>query len=206
MKKYILLSTAMVALSMPAHASDWYASGSIGITKTKDADINVSGVSGDVSFDNAANFSAALGKEITDKARAELELSYRKTDLDNLSALGVSGDVDGDLKTTALMVNGYYDVMSSGKISPYLTAGLGLAKHSVSTTNTTLPGPVVVTGLSDDDTVIAYKLGAGVDFKAGANTSVFTQYNYFDTADMDFSTTEADYGAHEIKIGARYSF
>ncbi len=173
----------------------------MGLTKTNDADYSDStGFTGDFEIDNAINLSVAAGRNISDRSRVELELSHRKADLDQLTIDGTgSFDLTGDLKTTTAMVNGYYDLIGGKKFSPYVSAGLGFAKHD---------GEIVAGGISvnEDDTVLAYQVGAGASYDIASRTALFGGYRYAGTADPEFGTLDADYDAHEVRVGVRYDF
>lgn len=201
--KPMLVAFAALSTITPAQAEEannWYFSGALGLTITQDADYEASPLTGDFELDNALNISVALGRQITDHILGELELSHRKADMDSLTVDGVgSAEVGGDLTTTALMLNGYVDLMPEKSFTPYLSAGLGIARHDSEVSG----GGITVSG---DDTVFAYQLGAGVNYDMASRTELFGGYRYFGTSDADFDTLEAEYGAHELRVGVRYKF
>lgn len=220
--KPLLIALAGVALATPAQAetlSNWYVSGAVGLTSTNDADfdwpdlaaIPGSPTTGDFELDNTVHFAGALGASLTDHIRTELELSYRKADIDQtnldgigdveafLAGAGVPTGISGEVKTWGLLANVYYDFMPEQKFSPYVSGGLGAARHS---------GELTIGNVTDDasDTVFAYQLGAGASYDIAENTALFGGYRYFGTSDADFDGLEADYDAHELRIGIRYGF
>lgn len=201
--KPFLIALVGVALVTPAQAetlNNWYISGAVGLTKTNDADFKDTGLTGDFEIDNTINFAVAVGRQIKEHVRGELELSHRKADLDTLNVNGVgSASIGGDVTTTAALINGYYDFMPDNKFSPYLSGGIGLARHDGEASG----GGVTV---SDDDTVFAYQVGAGASYDIDNRTALFGGYRYFGSSDPEFDTLEAEYDAHEVRVGVRYSF
>lgn len=105
----------------------------------------------------------------------------------------------GDVTTTAILINGYYDFMPENKFSLYLSGGIGLARHD---------GELRFGGVSssDDDTVFVYQIGAGASYDIARRTVLFGGYHYLGSSDPDFDGTEAEYGAHEVRVGIRYEF
>lgn len=198
-----LLSLATViglSLSTPAMAdtgSDWYVGGGIGLTVTTDSDYSDSTSSGSFELDRAANLSLAVGKKFKENFRGEVELSYRTADLDSVAISGVgTASLDGDIETTTLLVNGYYDFETEVNLKPYLSAGIGFARHDAEDS---------VLG-SGDDTVFAYQAGFGASYTLSDKTDLYTGYRYLGSSDPEFSGLEAEYDAHELNVGVRYSF
>lgn len=205
--KPMLIALAALCTISPAQAEDmnnWYISGGVGITSTNDADFTDTGITGDFDLDNSVNFAGALGLHLTKNIRTEIELSYRKADLDQVAVDNVgSADVSGDLSTFAGLLNVYYDFMADSALSPYVSAGIGFARHDSSIDAV---GSISFTAVEEDDTVFAYQLGAGASYDVADNTSLYGGYRYFGSSDPEFDTMEAEYGAHEFRVGVRYGF
>jgi opacity protein-like surface antigen len=116
-----------------------------------------------------------------------------------LAGAGVPTGISGEVKTWGLLANVYYDFMPEQKFSPYVSGGLGAARHT---------GELTIGNVTDDasDTVFAYQLGAGASYDIAEHTALFGGYRYFGTSDADFDGLEADYDAHELRVGIRYGF
>lgn len=212
MKKVFLaaLTGASLLAIQPAHAESGflgmklYGSLSGGMTMTQDSDWSGGGLNGKISLDHGAHFAGAVGVRVNPHFRTELELSYRRADLSDITVSGVgSATLSGHLDTWGLLVNGYYDFMPDQKFNPWLSAGLGMAHHNGSVSNV---GGIGVPSTSADDDVFAWQIGGGVDYNIAKSTALFAGYRYFATADADFEGLEAEYGAHEIRFGIRQSF
>lgn len=212
MKKFLLaaLAGASIFSIQPAHAEEGfmglnlYGSLSGGMTITRDSNWDDAGLSGDISLDNGFHFEGALGLNVTKNVRTELEVSYRSADLSDITVDGVgSASLDGDLTTWAVLINGYYDFMPDAQFNPWLSAGLGFARHDGEVNSV---GSVGLTGVSASDTVFAYQLGAGADYNISKSTALFAGYRYFATSTPDFDGLEADYSAHEFRVGVRQKF
>ena len=64
------------------------------------------------------------------------------------------------------------------------------------------------TGLSEsiDDNNFAWQIGAGVSYAMTDNVAVDAGYRYVDYGDFTKEDTTIDTSAHELYVGARYSF
>jgi opacity protein-like surface antigen len=194
-----------------------YFSGNIGAVWVEDSDLtsdqidNFGGNEADLSFDTGYGATAALGFSSYDSkkrrgrsrrhtynsgARAEIELGYRKSDMDEISVSGDGSEsIDGDFSVLSLMANGFYDFMPSNTFSPFIGGGIGYANVKSK-----------VDGTQKNDNVFAYQLAAGVAIAASQKIKIDLQYRYFVTDDPDLDGVEAEYTAHNLLIGVRYSF
>ena len=201
------IAVSALALTSPAQADSWkdkaYIGGALGLTKTADADWSESTLpaTGDFELGSAANIAVAAGVKVNPHLRTELEFSYRKADIDSASILGVNiPGSSGDLKTMALMANAYYDFTPDKQISPYVSGGLGFARHD---------GEYTVTGIgtdSDQDTVFAWQLGTGLSYDLNERVNLFGGYRWLASSDAEYGTLDVEYDAHEFRLGARYNF
>ena len=171
-----------------------YVSGSFGSVSVSDSTLS-GNRSGELSFDQGFGFIAAIGNGF-DGLRGEVEMAYRTNDVDEVSSRGFSGAANGDISSLAVMGNLLVDIAVSENIRPFLGAGMGLA-------NINADSPDLG---SEDDTVFAYQLIAGLGFPLTHVTTLDLQYRYFATADPDFNGTEAEYQTHNLFAGLRYDF
>ncbi len=136
--------------------------------------------------------------------RLEGAVGYQSHGIDKaLNGSGVMVPVTGmDVSIWSFMANGYYDLsIKDSSVSPYLTAGLGMANVKVDGTD----------GTFIDDSVFAWQVGAGVGFKASENVVVDLGYRYFKAADVTDKTDPADtvdvsISGSNILAGVRYNF
>jgi opacity protein-like surface antigen len=177
-----------------------YFGAGLGLVKMNDSTLSDASGSVDVGFDNGLGLIASAGYSF-DAARVELEFGYRKNDLDSFSALGVSVPGSGELTSKSLMANFYYDFTPKEQWSPFVGAGVGMARVDVD--NAAVAG---ITIGEADDTVFAWQLMAGIACRVSDNAVLDFSYRYFATADPDFAGTEAEYGSHNLFAGVRFSF
>jgi opacity protein-like surface antigen len=194
----ILLVLGMVLLlGVSVTFATPYFSGNLGAVWVDDSDAkNDIGAEAEFSFDAGFGLTVAFGSAYDNGARAEVELGYRNNDLDEFSEPGFSESIDGDVSTLSLMVNGFYDFIPNGTVSPFVGGGIGIAN---------VEGDIEGFG-SEDDTVLAYQVAAGVSFAVSHHTKIDMQYRFFGTDDPDFDTFEAEYTTHNLMIGLRQSF
>lgn len=204
--KKLLLTASLVALATPSYAAmPAYLSLGVGLTDTMDSDWDDSvGDQGTIGIDNSANFSAAIGASFLKNTRTELEVSYRKAGLSDISLDGVgSASLNGDLTTWGFLVNGYYDFPLKSKISPYLSAGIGVAHHKGTIDAV---GGLGTPGTDSTDTVFAYQVGLGASYAITEKASLWAGYRYLGSADPNFDDISAEYHANELRAGVRFNF
>lgn len=171
-----------------------------GPTWLDDATLSDASGSIDAEFDAGFGLVVALGHAF-DAVRAEIELGYRKNDIDSFGAMGFSVPASGDVTSKSVMANLYYDFTPEAQWSPFLGAGLGVARVEVD--NAAVMG--IPLG-NADDTVFAWQLMAGIGSKLTRSTTLDLSYRYHATSDPDFSGIEAEYDSHNIMAGIRVAF
>lgn len=205
-----LATILMVALLPGAAAaqSGFYLEGRAGGVFLEDADLNDDtgtlasfGITDlEQSFDPGFLVDGAIGYAHSSGLRGEATFGYRQNDLDEISGKvsGVSGSdgVDGDFSAFTAMANVYYDFRFGSRLVPYVGGGLGLA---------------VITfdfeGEDEDDSVLAWQVGAGLAYEATPNVAVTLGYSFLTTAeDPEFDGLEAEYVSHNVMVGLRYTF
>lgn len=200
--KKLLLSLALIALPIAAHADTLplYLSVGTGITMTENSNFSDSGASGSIDIKNSENFSGAVGTSFLKDTRTELEVSYRSADLSSAYVNGVgSAAVGGSVDTWTYLANVYYDFLDGQPIRPYVSAGIGAATHS---------GTINIGGISAsaNNTEFAYQAGLGASYSINKNVSLWGGYRYLGSSDANFEGLKASYGANEINAGLRYKF
>jgi opacity protein-like surface antigen len=103
-----------------------------------------------------------------------------------------SNDDSCDMKASSLMGNIYLDFINPSPVTPFLTAGIGMATVK----------------LFDyyDDTVFAYQIGAGLAFAINPHMNIDLKYRYFATEDPDFDGVKAKFASHNVYCGFRFTF
>ncbi len=188
----------------------------------------------DTEFDVGYTLSAAIGKDLG-AFRAEAEVAFTQNDVDTHSGvfagttsldpvdatvlvastsddLGTTvgalvADGQGDLQTTYLFANGYYDFeLPNTSIEPYIGAGIGVGFVDVEY------APSNVGIVDDDDTVFAYQFMAGAAVPVTPQLMGFGEDGYRGTTDVE---VDVDLFAGELEIenrgviaevGLRYNF
>lgn len=195
----ISVCAVLLAFSPSAYSAEGlYVSGNIGLAMPTDSDVTDStepGVTMDVESDDGLALGVAVGYGFGN-IRAEGEIAYQKNDLDKVSVGGESFDLSGDTSSLAFLLNGYYDFKNKSAFTPFISAGLGLAKVEISDDE----------GLDEDDTVFAYQVGAGVGYAINEKVTLDLKYRYFATSDPEFDTTEMEYSSHNFYAGIRVAF
>ncbi len=175
------------------HDSDATSSGAPGVPITVSSNIGYA-VGGFVGYDFGTGF------------RVEGELAYRRNGLDEQSALGSTFAMQGDSSTLALMANGFYEFGAGSSWTPYVGAGIGMARFSLIDA-----GTVGSTPEDNDDTVLAYQFIAGIGYELSPTLTLFADYRLFGTADPEFTEADGDvveteYMGSTVLVGIRRTF
>jgi opacity protein-like surface antigen len=210
MKKGILVASVSLVLFLvtaPVFAAGPYVGLEGGVLWLSDSSVTSAGVNeGDLSFDTGWGIGGVGGYDFG-TWRVEAELAYRSSGADKFTEnAGASFPLDGDVTSTALMVNAFYDFKTlSPSVYPYIGAGIGGASVAADLKES---GVQVV---DDDEIVFAWQLVAGVAFPVSKQLAIDLNYRYFATTDPEIKDVigeklEVEYGSHNIFLGLRYSF
>ncbi len=202
---------ALLALLLPSAAwaqdKPWYVAGGLGASFLNDVDTTDStGFTITTDFDTGFLGTGAFGRSFGN-FRAEGEVFYNTNDVSTVSALGISLAGSGDVSTTGLMVNGYYDFETNSKWRPYIGGGIGGANVSVNSLS--VLGFLLA---DDDDTVFAYQVKVGVAYEFSPAWAGTLGYRFFATEDPDFDAPDGTpfstdgIQAHVIELGVRFRF
>ena len=194
----------LTSISFAMAAQGPYISAQLGAGFLQDIDMSEPGITATVESDPGLALGVAAGYNFG-MFRLEGEIGYQKNDFDKVricaGGLCASGSATGDITNTYFLVNGYFDFVNSTRFTPYISAGIGMAKIEVNDFS--------VLGVrigSEDDTVFAYQVGVGVGFAVTGNVTIDLKYRYFATDDPDFAGTKAEYKTHNVYLGLRYTF
>lgn len=113
--------------------------------------------------------------------RAEGEIGYQKNDFDKVTGFGITLNASGDVSCLSFLANGYIDFHNSTPFTPFISAGIGVA--NIDANDFRIGGFLIG---SEDDTVFAYQMGAGVGYAVNKNITIDLKYRYFATEDPDF--------------------
>lgn len=213
---------------IPAAAGGWYLRGDIGYKLYSDPDGSFEGSStvSDLryereSMDNAWLVGVGVGYQFNDYLRGDITLDYEtKAEAKGYAVCG--GCTGGyseektDIDVWTVMINGYIDLGTWNRITPYVGAGIGAAYVNTSNVVSINPGGATTT-YSDDNGQwnFAWALMAGAEYAITPNWSLDAGYQYRSlgeaktteyTATGDGRTIFKDLSAHEFRLGARYSF
>ena len=180
MKKTLFLVILFAALGASSASAKPYVSGSIGLGLEGNAVFD----GADFKQDNSVVVNGAIGYNFK-PVRVELGVGYQKHDYSDYP------EYPG-LSFLTVMANGYYDFDLGSEFSPYVTAGVGIA--DVNTTDNYV-----------DQTVFAWKVGAGVGVKIASNVTIDLGYQYLKPEGLSSVKPEkVSWAGHNILAGIRY--
>jgi opacity protein-like surface antigen len=230
MKKSLIIITALASLTIPALCAaaaparpGAYVSGFLGATMPTESSVTssdfISGTAFDdrVEFDPGINLGGAIGYDYG-TIRLEGELSYKQADIKGVTSLADGfrfGNPDGSLGALAMMVNAFFDLHTGSTVTPYFGGGIGFAVLRLSDTFATdivggTPQRVLLYA-ADDDTVLAYQAGVGLEIALNRQLSLDLGYRFFGTSKARFDadpvrSTTLKFESHNALVGLRMKF
>lgn len=193
-----------------AVAADYYVAVETGASIVPDQTISGGGLSGVASLDTGFNVGGALGGRLGDHVRAEVNLSYRRSGIDQLAAPGVILAGAGNVGLFSAMANVYWDILPDAAVIPYLGAGLGLGVVSV---DSDAAANVLI--VNDSAVAFAWNILAGASVPVSERISLSLGYRYLATTRAELAATlvgagtgtiGAKFDAHEVVFGAKFWF
>jgi len=208
----ITLAVSALALLAPfaAHAEvpaeGWYVGGNSIMTHQLDTDVKVGAVTDTVKYDGGWGLAGYGGYAFGNGFRAEGEYAYRHVSVTNVTGPS-AGTADGGIHNHALMANGYYDINTGMRLTPYVGAGIGVSFVDIDNVRT-----INAATLNDTQPAFAYQGIAGAALALDDGWSLTADYRYFATLDVTSDTNRAGFdgdienASHNLMIGIRYEF
>ncbi len=207
MKSVALATTAFVLFSSTAAAQDNYVSGQFGIRAVEDTNGSLQNGSIDLELANASYFSGAYGRQF-DRVRIEAEISRRGGDFNALTINGTDvGATGSGLAATGIMANILYDFRPDHEWTPYIGAGLGMARVTADFMGS---GGMI----EGDATPLAFQLIGGLSHDVSSSATLFADLRYFRAQEAEFtlvaplgtSTVTFQYDGYTLAAGLRFAF
>jgi opacity protein-like surface antigen len=192
--------------------SGWYVRGDLGY--------------GDAHYDGAVSSTPALSPATTKAGSgfiggvgAGFKSKWLRTDvtLDYLGPLkyegrvAAPGDVTAKMSAWTALVNGYFDLGTWYRMTPYIGAGVGAARVRVADYNS-LVAPPFAAGLSNSQWNFAWAAMAGIGYAVSPNIVIDAGYRYLNLGDSKSAADSSGYmtfknlAAHEVRVGIRWNF
>jgi opacity protein-like surface antigen len=163
--------------------------------------------------------SNSLGGGVTGGLGVGIKRSWMRTDLtaDYLSdmkyqgAVAAPNDVSAKMSAWSLLLNGYLDLGSWYRVSPYIGAGVGAANVRVSDFQSTAAPPFTA-GASSSQWNFAWAAMAGVGYAISPNMIADVGYRYLNLGDVKSAAdasglmTIKNVASHQVRVGLRWSF
>lgn len=174
----------------------WYGSGSIGfITPSTLGYKRLGEKLGDIHLNSGFSFTGALGYQFY-TLRAEVEIGNRSvTAKEDVSVQGFSNPLNGDLRTTSILLNGYYE-LSRSKFRPYIGGGVGVGFISGKMSGITNDRRNTFV-LDVGNTALAYQAKAGVQYQLARKSNIFAELNYLGLSGYEVNASS---GSQRVKL------
>ncbi len=176
----------------------------------------------DADLETGFRFGGAIGASLGDFAglntRVELEVSYQRSDVDDLlfsgNGPGAELNVGGDVSTLLVLANAFVDFDTGTAFTPYLGVGAGVGFVDFDFQYQT--GPLIV--VDDDDTGFAGQVIAGVSYDFTDNVALTLDARYSRVFDVEADrvnvtaggvntgTIDDDIDNFGINLGLRFKF
>jgi outer membrane protein OmpA-like peptidoglycan-associated protein len=204
-----------------------YVGAGAGVNLFMDSDVSLSvpGLApgrrnGSVEADPGFVGALSLGYGYGNGLRAELELSYRESNVDQVSGFGLpaASAITGDVRSVGFMLNALYDLDLGLPVIPYAGIGAGVVLHDYKRVNQQAIGSDV--SIPGSDWVFAYQaiLGAALPISEYPGLSLTAEYRFMGSLNPDLTavvqtgptqlsgTAETENYNHSIMLGLRYNF
>jgi opacity protein-like surface antigen len=177
------------------------------------------------SLANEISFGVGFGYRFNDLIRADVtaenfNVRFNGT-RDTCVVVGVDCTDTGEMNAWSVMLNGYVDLGTFAKFTPYVGAGAGMTYANWGTVTTTSPSfaPVTFTHAGIPNWRFTYAAMAGVAYDVNKNLKIDLGYKYrnvaggdmfgFDTVNTTAGATGAEgrdpgFHQHEVRLGLRY--
>ena len=161
-------------------------------------------------YKNGFSAGAAIGTNILETVRGELEVSYLKVKGATSTLGGTTFPLPGSVKTSYVLANVWKDIKLGHGISPYLGAGLGLAFVDIDT-DLCIGGSICPA--QGNNVALAGQAGGGVRVNVANNVTLDVGYRF--KAALDVLTDQktppvfhsmASYYHHVVQAGASVNF
>jgi len=156
-------------------------------------------------------FVAGMGAGIKTKwLRTDITYDYT-TAMKYQGTIATPGDVSAKITAMSALVNGYIDLGTWYRITPYIGAGAGVAMLYTSDYVSTL-APPFATGLSAAQWNFAWAAMAGAGYAITPSLMVDLSYRYINfgdtktAADASGQMTFKNLAAQQVRVGLRWSF
>ncbi|MBG6208615.1 opacity protein-like surface antigen [Labrenzia sp. EL_126] len=230
----VALSTAGYAADLPTPVIEhipevpavggWYLRGDIGYKIYQAPDIKYGTLDFfDEEMDGTFMIGAGVGYKFSDHLRADFTIDYEfptevsaKADCTGTCGTPFYSVEKADIDVWTFMVNGYIDIATWNRFTPYVGAGIGASYVSTSDINFRNPDGSTGTYESDGKWNFAWALMAGAAYDITPNLALDGGYRYlnigdahsksFTTAGQTARIEYEDLSAHEFRLGARYTF
>lgn len=151
-----------------------------------------------MNFKVGYTFGGSVGYDFGNNFRLEWEVSYRENDL------STGGGATPQAGTSAMTLNGFYDLPLTESFDLYFGGGLGAATAQLETVSLSQVIDV-------DKTLFAYQLETGIGWNFKPKFTLSLGYRFFDTADPEFilpagQRARMDLENHEFILKIRYRF
>lgn len=173
--------------------------------------IGTTNVSVDASLDTDTGFgiSGAFGYRFDD-ARVELEIGYLSNSVDSVTVNDFEASADGDIDNWQFLVNGYYDIPTNSRFTPYVGGGIGLAILSANDVSATAPA-LGELDIDDSSASFLFQVKGGVGYDITDDFNAFFGYRLLGLPGQSFEVFDTDFDAdtifiHSLQLGARYEF
>ncbi|MDF1586761.1 outer membrane protein [Marinimicrococcus flavescens] len=209
MRTTILAGAALALASIPAGpllASEAgpYVSLSVGYLQLADQDGSAGGENFSNTFDAGYALHGAGGYRFNDWFRAELELGYARSGLDQIDGLlGQSFNIEGHVDVFTAALNAFAEWPVTAMLTPYVGGGIGLAHTDLHDVAVRIGG-TKLKGDDDKSTDLLLQGEAGVAVAVAENWDLVPAYRYM-WIDNGGSGLD-DNTAHLFRVGLRYNF
>lgn len=204
-----------------AEPRQFYVEYMVGVSHSPEDDLDVtSGLGANFTGDLTPEpvgyfFGAAAGATVIPNVRAELQIGFRRNELDTIEVRGeADGARDSTVSLFSVMYNGYYDFDFRDQgvpVRPWIGAGIGWGMPRLDAQN---DDDTLQLAVDDTDSTFIWNVMGGITWPMTEIAELVAGYRYISSLDYHVSGTsggtpvrlEHRFTAHEGYTGIRFRF
>lgn len=138
-------------------------------------------------YEDDNGFALSVGYDFAGAIRVDISAKRMRNAVETTTGASIRGDIE----STALMTNVWYDFNRDGVVQPYVGVGVGAAK---------------IDFIDEDDTVLFGQAGLGLNFKLSDAVFLDLGARYFESRSPEFENLTMDYRGTSVVLGVRFNF
>jgi len=200
-----MTTVAILLCGLQTVQADRYGSLHLGLSIPATAQLTLpSGAAPQIDLKKGAAMGVAFGYHLTDQVRLEAEMGYQTASLSKFDFDLSQRGLKGNARSFSFLGSAYFDFTNSTTITPYIGAGVGLARVKID--DARFISPETRDPVNEGATVFACQLGLGASYHLTPEVNWDLGYRYYATAELPLEQADMSHASHNLYAGLRFAF